>query len=137
MLKHLTISFFPQVVGSCARRQQCRTAGSPFEQVLSSDAAACLVVAADIGHGGGEVTVDTDYRQMNRPVVGQTVVVGAGDDAVHPMGEEKVEIFLLSIRLTHGIADECPVAAVGQKVFDMLGEFTEEGQSDGGDDQPD
>ena len=122
---------------SGARGQQRRTACSSLEQVLGCETTTGLVVAADVGDSGGEVPVHTDHGQMNRAVVGQAVVVGAGDDAVNPVRHQQVEVLTFSICLSHGVADKCPVAVVGQEVLDMLGELTEEGQGDGRDDQPD
>ena len=136
-LEHLAVALLPQVVGSRARSQQGRAARPPLEQVLGGEPTAGLVVAADIGDDGGEVPIHTDQGQADRAVVGQAVIVGAGDDAIDPVGDEKVEVFAFPIRLAHGVADEGPVAALCEEVFDVLGQLAEEGQGDGGDDQAD
>ena len=117
--------------------QQRWTPRSSLEQVLGGETAAGLVVAADVGDGGGEVSIDADHGQVDRAVVGQAVVVGAGDDPVNPVGDQEIEVVAFSIRLPHGVADECPVSVLGQEVLDVLSELPEEGQGDGGDDQPD
>ena len=137
LLEHLAVPLLPQVVDSSARRQQGRTARPPLEQVLGGKPAAGLVVAADIGDDGGEVPIHTDQGQVNRAVVGKTVIVGAGDDAIDPVGDEQVEVLALPIRLAHRVADEGPVAALCEEVLDMLGQLAEERQGNGGYDQPD
>jgi len=127
LLEYLAVSLLPQVVNTGARSQQRWTTRPSLEQVLGGDTAAGLVVAADIGHRGGELPIHTDHRQMNRAVVGQAVVVSAGDDAVNPVRDQQVEVLELSVRLAHGVADERPIATVGQEILDVLGELAEEG----------
>ena len=60
--------------------------------------------------------------------------MGAGDQPVHPVALQLEQVVALDLTAAQAVAEQRPVAALGQGVFQRDRHFSEEGQRDGGED---
>ena len=106
-----------------------------LEERARSHRARFPVRAAHVRDRRAQLAVDGDQGHADRVVFVQALVVRAGDDAVHAVADEQGQVFALAGGPSHRVADQDAVAGVGQGVFDLDGEFSEEGEGHGGNDQ--
>ena len=96
-----------------------------------------LIRAAHVWDGWAQLAVDRHQGHTDRVVLGQALVVGARNDAVHAVSHEEREVLALAVRPAHGITDKDAVSGVGEGILDLDGQLAEEWEGDRGNDEAD
>ena len=105
------------------------------EECAGGQCAGVPVGASHVRDRRAEFAVDGHQGHADRVVFAQSLVVGAGNDAIDAVSHEKGQVFAFALGSSHRVADEDAVPRLGEGVFDLDGELAEERQGDGGHDE--
>ena len=109
--------------------------GARGDKVLRGRVCAAVVIGADVGVKTGLATVYRHQGGLGMRDVHERIRMGAGDDAVHLIGEEHIEIALLLLGVVFAIAENHPVPGIGQVILELVHHLSVEGVGHGGEDE--